>query len=112
MANVKRRFVRQYPPEVSMCAGCNSCEAVCSLLHDGVVSPKQRRIFVERDTVMFMHTIHTCKHCGICYKKCPKRIQLYALMKMEYITLTKINVLAADYVLKPVRLNLKEFRWT
>ena len=33
-------------------------------------------------------------------------------MKMEYITLTKINVLAADYVLKPVRLNLKEFRWT
>ena len=73
MANVKRRFVRQYPPEVSMCAGCNSCEAVCSLLHDGVVSPKQRRIFVERDTVMFMHTIHTCKHCGICYKKCPKK---------------------------------------
>ena len=51
------RHIIQYPPDVSLCAGCTACEIVCSLVHDGVVGPSHNRIFVERGTVSMIHTI-------------------------------------------------------
>ena len=58
-----------------MCAGCSSCEIVCSLLHDGKVSPQCNRIFVKRGTISMMHVILTCQHCvePSCYIACPKK---------------------------------------
>lgn len=66
--------VVQYSGAYSFCAGCNSCEAVCSLVHDGVVSPSYRRIFLERGGTrdMVCH-IKSCQHCldHPCYNACP-----------------------------------------
>jgi len=69
------RHVTQAPPEYSFCAGCNTCEVVCSLTHDGLVSPCFNRIFVEKDARKMYHTIHTCQHCSDhpCYNACPKK---------------------------------------
>ncbi|MDR1299654.1 MAG: hydrogenase, partial [Oscillospiraceae bacterium] len=65
----------QTPPEYSFCAGCNSCEAICSLVHDGVVSPSRRRLTVRRDIRTMAHTVYSCQHCSDrpCYEKCPKK---------------------------------------
>ena len=65
----------QYPPEVSFCAGCTSCEIVCSLLHDGFNSPDNRRIYVDRGTRTMEHTIVACQQCADhpCYNACPKK---------------------------------------
>lgn len=65
----------QYPPDVSLCAGCTSCEAVCALVHDGAVSPTLSRIHLERQTVSMMHTIYSCQQCRDypCYYACPKK---------------------------------------
>lgn len=70
------RCIVQYPPDVSACVGCNACEIVCALVHDGKTGPMLRRIFLERDTVMlFNHVIYTCQHCvdHPCYDACPKK---------------------------------------
>lgn len=68
-------YVVQYPMEYSFCAGCQSCEAICSLMHDGCVSPSHNRIFVERDIRSLIHTVWACKHCldHPCYNACPKK---------------------------------------
>lgn len=65
----------QYPPEISVCAGCTSCEAVCALVHEGAVSPTLSRIHLERETVMMMHKIRSCQQCKDhpCYNACPKK---------------------------------------
>jgi len=78
MDNAERSFgphVVQYPPEVSLCAGCTACEVVCSLVHEGVSSPSLRRIYLERNNTQMIHTIHACQHCTDrpCYNACPKK---------------------------------------
>lgn len=69
------RHIIQYPKEYSLCAGCTSCELVCSLLHDGLAGPQYNRIFLERVEPEMMHVIHACMHCvdHPCYAKCPKK---------------------------------------
>jgi Fe-S-cluster-containing hydrogenase component 2 len=68
-----RKYIVQYPPEISLCAGCNACEIVCGLVHEGQVGPSIRRIFLEQDTIGLEHRIHTCQHCldHPCYNACP-----------------------------------------
>ena len=68
--------VVKYPPEYSVCTGCKSCEIVCSLLHDGVVSPARSRIaFKMGDLDYMMHDIYVCQQCKDhpCYNVCPKK---------------------------------------
>ncbi len=69
------RHIIQYSPEYSLCAGCTTCEIMCSLEHDGVVGPRYNRIFLERGTVSMIHTIHACQHCADhpCYDVCPRQ---------------------------------------
>jgi Fe-S-cluster-containing hydrogenase component 2 len=59
-------------PEI--CAGCRTCEAVCSLSHDGVVSPALARIWVV-DHILEGRRIegYTCKQCDgpECVYSCP-----------------------------------------
>jgi Fe-S-cluster-containing hydrogenase component 2 len=71
----KRRFIVQYPAEVSFCAGCSTCEIVCGLVHEGQAGPAVRRIFLERDTISLEHRLHSCKHCDDhpCYDACPRK---------------------------------------
>ena len=65
----------QTPMEVSLCAGCTSCEIACTLTHDGLVSPSYNRIFLERGTRSMIHTVLSCQHCADhpCYDACPKK---------------------------------------
>ena len=68
--------VVQYPLEYSMCTGCISCEAVCALVHDGIVSPSRTRIKVKLGpTRTMIHTILSCQQCSDhpCYNACPKK---------------------------------------
>ncbi|HEY3424508.1 MAG TPA: 4Fe-4S dicluster domain-containing protein [Negativicutes bacterium] len=69
------RHIVQYPADVSLCAGCTSCEIVCGLVHEGKSSPAINRIFVERGTSSMIHKIHACQHCAEhpCYDKCPRK---------------------------------------
>lgn len=71
--NRSGRHIIQYSADYSLCAGCTTCEIVCSLVHDGVVGPRHNRIFLERGTVSMIHSIQACLHCADhpCYDKCP-----------------------------------------
>ncbi len=65
----------QYSPDYSFCAGCTSCEVVCTLTHDRLVSPCHNRLFVTRDNRSMVHTVLTCQQCSDhpCYDTCPKK---------------------------------------
>lgn len=81
-AEVYNEHVVQYSGEYSFCAGCNSCEAICSLLHDGLVSPSYNRIFVSRgDTRSCVSTIYSCQQCDDhpCYEACPKKDEAFCI---------------------------------
>lgn len=70
------RHIVQYPNDISVCVGCNSCEIVCSLVHEGMSGQMLRRIMLERDTInMDSHKIYTCQHCidHPCYEACPRK---------------------------------------
>ena len=75
------RHIVQASADFSFCAGCNTCEIVCSLTHDGVVGPCYNRIFVEKDARKMYHTIHTCQHCSDhpCFEACPKKGEAMAI---------------------------------
>lgn len=71
---IGRHRITVAPREYSVCSGCGGCEVVCSLTHDGFVSPLAARIFLDRGpTDTLMHTIRTCQHCEDhpCYYACP-----------------------------------------
>ena len=75
MDNTNGRHIVQYPADVSLCAGCGTCEAVCGLTHDGVTGPLIKRIFLVRDSTMTedMHKVYACMQCADhpCYNVCP-----------------------------------------
>ncbi|MDR1422560.1 MAG: 4Fe-4S dicluster domain-containing protein [Coriobacteriales bacterium] len=75
------RHIVQYPPDYSLCAGCTTCEIVCSLVHDGVVGPRYNRVFLKRGTSNMLHTVLVCMHCEDhpCYERCPKRDEAMCL---------------------------------
>jgi len=70
-----RKIIVQTPAEESFCAGCNSCEIICALVHEGEVSPANKRLFVHRNIRTMVHTVYTCRHCEDhpCYIACPKK---------------------------------------
>ena len=59
---------------VETCAGCRTCEAVCSLSHDSVVSPGLARIWIV-DHILQGRRVegHTCRQCqgAECLHACP-----------------------------------------
>lgn len=66
----------QTPKEISVCTGCNACEIVCGLVHEGKNGPSMKRITVKRDTINLEdHQVYTCQHCvdAPCYHACPKK---------------------------------------
>lgn len=70
------RHIVQAPTSYSVCTGCASCEMLCSLVHDGAVSPSYRRIYMNPGpTTTMIHTLRTCQHCSDhpCYNACPKK---------------------------------------
>lgn len=70
------RHVIQHAKEYSVCVGCNACEIVCGLVHEGEIGQMLRRLFLDRDTINLEdHKILTCQQCTDrpCYEACPKK---------------------------------------
>lgn len=61
---------------VEACAGCRTCEAVCSLSHEGVVRPSLARTWIV-DYILEGHRIegYTCRQCKgpECLYACPTK---------------------------------------
>jgi Fe-S-cluster-containing hydrogenase component 2 len=75
IAGFAGRHIQQVPFEESLCVGCNGCELVCALTHEGAVGPSLKRLFLERGEISLIHVVHTCRQCSDhpCYEACPKK---------------------------------------
>ena len=59
------KHIIQYPASYSLCLGCQSCDLVCSLIHDGVTGPTHGRIRVEQpDYKNLQFHVLACQQCG------------------------------------------------
>lgn len=110
--------VVQYSPEYSFCAGCSSCEAVCSLVHDGVVGPTYHRLFLARGGTrdMVCHVL-TCQHCldHPCYDACPKKDKAMRVDENGITYIDESECIGCGKCLKacrfdPPRINLAKHR--
>ena len=105
--------VVQYSPDYSFCAGCTSCEVVCTLLHDGLVSPSCNRIFVSRENRSMIHTILACQQCSDhpCYDKCPKKDSAMRIDENNIVWIDEENCIGCGLcqkacVFTPSRINM------
>ena len=60
--------------DTDLCAGCRTCEAVCSLYHEGMVSPELSRIQVSTDELAgYVSISNPCMQCDgpECLFACP-----------------------------------------
>lgn len=103
----------QYSPDYSFCAGCTSCEVVCTLTHDGLVSPSYNRIFVNRDNRSMVHTVQACQHCADhpCYEKCPKKDQAMRIDENNIVFIDESHCIGCGLCMKacvftPSRINM------
>jgi Fe-S-cluster-containing hydrogenase component 2 len=64
---------------VEACSGCRTCEAVCTLSHDGVVSPALARTWIVDHIRSSVIEGYTCKQCQgpECLWACPVEGALY-----------------------------------
>lgn len=103
----------QYSPEYSFCAGCTSCEVVCTLTRDGLVSPSYNRIFVMRDNRSMIHTVLSCRQCSDhpCYEACPKKDEAMKIDKNNIVYIDEdmcigCGLCAKACVFTPSRINM------
>jgi anaerobic carbon-monoxide dehydrogenase iron sulfur subunit len=47
----------------SLCRGCEACELVCSLIHEGESNPQLARVQVRKDLATYTFTIILCDQC-------------------------------------------------
>ena len=57
----------------SLCAGCRTCEVVCSLFNSGVCAPELSRVQVKSDFLEIDFIPNTCLQCinPLCIRACP-----------------------------------------
>jgi len=57
-----------------VCAGCRTCEVVCSLCHEGVVDPERSRISIQSNPFKGAFVPVLCRQCSDapCYYSCPE----------------------------------------
>ncbi|MGI6033179.1 MAG: 4Fe-4S dicluster domain-containing protein [Coriobacteriales bacterium] len=98
--------VVQYSRGYSLCAGCNSCEAVCSLTHDGINGPTRNRLFVKRgDTLDMTCEILTCQQCDDhpCYEACPKKDSAFCIDENGISYINEENCIGCGLCVKACR---------
>lgn len=75
MTKMKDHII-QYPSSHSLCLGCQSCDLVCSLTHEGVTGPKLGCIRIDEPNYkeLQFHVL-ACMQCEDhpCYNACPKK---------------------------------------
>jgi anaerobic carbon-monoxide dehydrogenase iron sulfur subunit len=67
----KRRTVTANP---KVCAGCRTCEVICSLTHEGAIDPERSRIRVRSNAFAGSFHPQICHQCSDvpCYYACPE----------------------------------------
>ena len=76
MPEKANKHIAQHPESYSLCLGCQSCDLVCSLIHDGKTGPKHGRIKLNQpDFKQLRFMLLTCQQCQDypCYNACPKK---------------------------------------
>ena len=60
--------------DADLCVGCGICMLMCSLYHEGTVSPSQARIRMERNPMDAEYQANICQQClaPSCYVACPE----------------------------------------
>lgn len=103
----------QYSPDYSFCAGCASCEVVCALTHDGLVSPCHNRIFIDRDNRSMIHTVLACRQCADhpCYEACPNKDEAMKIDESNIVYIDEdmcigCGLCAKACVFTPSRINM------
>jgi len=43
--------------DVDLCRGCEACELVCSLIHEGESNPQLARVQVQKDMATYIYKI-------------------------------------------------------
>ena len=74
----------------AICSGCGICELMCSLYHEGEVSPALARGVLERDPFNAEYEFNACRQClaPSCYISCPfpdKAIKVDRQTGVKYI---------------------------
>ena len=65
--------------DVDLCRGCEACELVCSLIHEGESNPQLARVQVQKDMATYTFTIILCEQCQLngqtpeCISACPSQ---------------------------------------
>jgi len=67
----KRKTVSGDP---KTCAGCRTCEIICSLSHEGCINPERSRIFVKSNPFNGSFIPMVCHQCSDapCFYACPE----------------------------------------
>jgi len=67
----KRKTVSSDP---KVCAGCRTCEVICSLKHEGSIELERSRIFIISNPFKGSFIPMVCQHCSNapCYYACPE----------------------------------------
>jgi Fe-S-cluster-containing dehydrogenase component len=102
------KHIVQYSPQYSLCAGCTSCEVICSMVHDGVISPSYNRIFLQRGgTRDMVCRIASCQHCleHPCYEKCPKKDSAMCIDENNIVYINEESCIGCGLCIKACKFN-------
>jgi Fe-S-cluster-containing hydrogenase component 2 len=57
-----------------VCAGCRTCEVICSLSHEGFVDPERSRLYIKSNAFKASYIPMVCHQCSDvpCYYACPE----------------------------------------
>lgn len=82
------KHIVKAPLEYSMCTGCVSCEMICSIVHEGFISPETKRLFFKPGPIKSMiHEVYTCQQCDDhpCVEACPKHAWIIDENNIAYL---------------------------
>lgn len=73
MASSKKKFYQFIVVDANLCTGCETCESVCSFVHDGEFNPINTRIHRIRIEPI-LNVALACQKCdeAPCIKSCPE----------------------------------------
>jgi len=60
--------------DAKICSGCRTCEMICSLHHERVISPEQSRIYIKSNSFKGSYLPTYCHQCSDapCFYACPE----------------------------------------
>jgi Fe-S-cluster-containing hydrogenase component 2 len=98
----------QHPETYSLCIGCQTCDIVCSLVHEGVTGPTHGRIKLdEPDYKHLKFRILVCEQCEDhpCYSACPKKGKAMCIDEQGTVYINEDECIGCGRCLKACKLS-------